>query len=75
MRRSERQDLVVAVGDLYQIAQRLYHRYIDDVSPNRADDMLRLYEQLEPIAQPIIDRYQYGYGRPSVEISTSKPSK
>ncbi|UIJ43751.1 hypothetical protein LZK98_11680 [Sphingomonas cannabina] len=60
---SERQELVVAVGDLYRIIQKMWARYSDDVSPNRADDMERLYLQAEPIAQPIIDRYPFGYGR------------
>lgn len=61
-RRSTDAELVAAVRDLFMISQRLYHRYTDDVSPNRADDMERLYLQLEPIAQPIIDRYPFGYG-------------
>lgn len=59
---SEKAKLVAAVLDLYQIGQRLHHRYQDDVSPNRADDMVRLYEQLAKIAQPIIDSHPYGYG-------------
>lgn len=60
--RKDDPELVAAVRDLMMIGQRLYHRYTNDVSPNRADDMERLYVRLEQIAQPIIDRNPFGCG-------------
>lgn len=61
-RRKDDPELVAAVRDLMMIGQKLYHRYTDDVSPNRADDMERLYVRLDQIAQPIIDRNTAGCG-------------
>lgn len=63
---SERKKLVVAVGELSMIVQRMYSRYQDDVSQGRAERMQELFEQAQLLAQPIIDRYPFEYGRAAV---------